>query len=113
MPDLIIEVDQNGDHITGVHQSGSRMLPDSVGIFIFDYNKKWSVNITEPDEKGVMCRQQVWSSGPPNDAKHRFKVYIKEGEVYRVVMPPGATVIVKTLKKGKEVVKKWIHKKKS
>lgn len=102
--ELIVTVDIERQHVTRV------ALPPDCSLHVYDYNRRWTKEVTEPDDDGDLCKQTIWTSvaGTP---KYQLKLYVREGEVYRAVMPPGSGVVVKTHgRTGDPQVRKFFRK---
>ena len=92
-------------------------LHAGVVVKIFDYKKKWSKDGCEPDDQtGELCKQVTYRSSQKQNKEideNLFRIYVREGDVFRVIMPTGGLVIVKTVRDGKAKVQRWVHKEKT
>lgn len=116
-PELAIEITVKGRHVRGAVEPGHWTLPPGVSVHVFDYDKDWGKDVVEPDDqKGELCKQTIFvgQDALKGQEPRRVRVYIRSGDVNRIIMPAGSVVVVKTFKKegAEPEVKRWIHRKK-
>jgi len=120
-PALEIEVEVRGKGVWGAKNLNYWGLYEGVVVKTFDYRKKWSKDDCSPDDQdGELCKQTTYSGQNlkiKDEDKLVFRIYIREGQVFRIIMPPGGLVVVKTYKEWSDdqpqEVRRWVHKKKS
>ena len=111
--DLLIEVKVEYGHVTNTHASNHWTLPDGVSVHVFDYYRGCPDNLLEPDDqKGERCRQTIYvGAEKKNVAPRKVRVYLREGTVFRIIMPPGSTTVVTTFHEGKSPeTRRWVCK---
>lgn len=92
------------------------IMPEGCSVHVYDYNRRWSDAVTEPDDDGKMCKQTIYLRGDGNkQTPYHFRVFVHAGEVKRLVLPHGGCeVLVKSYpdKDGaKPKEQKWVRKK--
>jgi len=116
-PGLSIEIEVRGGYIRSVKGSGYWTLPAGVEVNVFAYSKKFHEALLEPDDQdGTLCK---WTKylGPPcqeGEEVKKVRIYIREGEIFKVIMPPESVVEVWNYNKDGEDphVRRWVRKKK-
>lgn len=90
-------------------------MPDGCCVHVYDYNRRWTDAVVEPDDDGVMCKQTIYSrQGKHRDTPYKFRISIHTGVIKRLILPHGGCkVIVKTYDKdeGPCTEQKWVRKK--